>query len=182
MLNSTRSSIGWEIIKPLGEAAVKYDNKASEPVPVKSNHGITSRSLETHFSNTNSQQKETIALLKNNLRWFDFFPQFCIAGVVVTAVVMYKAYKEKGTLGTFVLRWWNCINTFWFGYLMQLLIEQLGGAKSLLMSARRQLLGVWNGLKIKTRFGDFATAIIAWVFFIALSISPAVCTEYCRNR
>ena len=88
---------------------------------------------------------------------------------------LYKSYKEKGMLGIFILTIAGiALVLAGFGYLMQLLIDQLGaGSKSLLMCfAALLVMALGIGLKIKTRFSEFATAIVT------LGILLSYCTIY----
>lgn len=76
---------------------------------------------------------------------------------------VFQSYKERGMLGIFILTIVGIALTLaGFGYLMQLMIDELeAGAKSLLMcSASVFVIGVGIGIKNKTRFVEFATAII----------------------
>ena len=76
---------------------------------------------------------------------------------------VYQSYKARGMLGIFILTMVGIgLTLAGFGYLMQLLIDQLGaGYKSLLMCiAAILVMGLGIGLKIKTRFSEFATAIV----------------------
>ena len=76
---------------------------------------------------------------------------------------IYQSYKERGMLGTFVLTIAGISLTLaGFGYLMQLLIDQLGaGSKAMLMClAALLVMAVGIGLKVKTRYDEFATAIV----------------------
>jgi len=76
---------------------------------------------------------------------------------------IYQSYKARGMLGIFILTLVGIgLTLAGFGYLMQLLIDQLGvGAKSLLMCIAAVLvMGIGIGLKVKTRFSEFATAIV----------------------
>ena len=85
---------------------------------------------------------------------------------------IYQSYQERGMLGIFVLTIVGiCLTLAGFGYLMQLLIDQLGaGSKSLLMSiAAISVMGLGIALKIKTRFGEFATAIVALGILLSYS-------------
>ena len=85
---------------------------------------------------------------------------------------IYQSYKERGMLGIFTLTIVGISLTLaGFGYLMQLLIDQMGaGTKSLLMClAAISVIGVGIGLKIKTRFGEFATAIVTLGILLAYS-------------
>ena len=85
---------------------------------------------------------------------------------------IYQSYKERGMLGLFLLTIVGIgLTLAGFGYLMQLLIDELGvGAKSLLMSfAALLVLGLGIALKIKTRFSEFATAIVTLGILIAYS-------------
>jgi len=91
------------------------------------------------------------------------------------AIKVYKSYQEKGMLGIFILTITGiALVLAGFGYLMQLLIDQLGaGSKSLLMGfAALLVMAVGIGLKIKTRFSEFATAIVT------LGILLSYCTVY----
>ncbi|MGL1958753.1 MAG: DUF2339 domain-containing protein [Colwellia sp.] len=85
---------------------------------------------------------------------------------------IYQSYKERGMLGIFILTIVGIgLTLAGFGYLMQLLIDQLGaGSKSLLMClAAILVMGVGIGLKIKTRFGEFATAIVTLGILLSYS-------------
>jgi len=87
-------------------------------------------------------------------------------------VDIYQSYKNRGMLGVFILTVAGIALTLaGFGYLMQLLVDQLGaGAKSLLMSVFAVLvIAVGIGLKIKTRFGEFASAIVTLGILLAYS-------------
>jgi len=87
-------------------------------------------------------------------------------------VNIYQSYKARGMLGIFILTIVGISLTLaGFGYLMQLLIDQLGvGAKSLLMSgAAVSVVGVGIFLKAKTRFGEFATAIVTLGILLSYS-------------
>lgn len=85
---------------------------------------------------------------------------------------IYHSYKERGMLGIFILTIVGISLTIaGFGYLMELLIDQLGaGSKSLLMCiAAILVMGIGIGLKIKTRFGEFATAIVTLGILLSYS-------------
>jgi hypothetical protein len=85
---------------------------------------------------------------------------------------VYQSYKERGMLGIFILTIVGIgLTLAGFGYLMQLLIDQLGvGSKSLLMgSAAIFVMGLGIALKIKTRFGEFATAIVTLGILLSYS-------------
>jgi len=91
------------------------------------------------------------ALLQSLFNWFS----------PVTKLV--QSYKARGMLGIFALTLVGIgLTLAGFGYLMQLLIDQLGaGYKALLMTlAAASVMGLGIGLKIKTRFDEFATAIV----------------------
>jgi len=84
----------------------------------------------------------------------------------------YQSYKARGMLGIFTLTIVGiALILAGFGYLMQLLIDQLGaGQKSLLMSfAAVLVMGLGIGLKIKTRYGEFATAIVTLGILLSYS-------------
>ncbi|NQZ80150.1 MAG: DUF2339 domain-containing protein [Colwellia sp.] len=85
---------------------------------------------------------------------------------------IYQSYKERGMLGIFILTMVGISLTLaGFGYLMQLLIDQLGaGSKSLLICiAALGVMGLGIHLKIKTRFGEFATAIVTLGILLSYS-------------
>lgn len=85
---------------------------------------------------------------------------------------IYQSYKERGLLGIFLLTIAGIALTLvGFGYLMQLLIDQLGvGSKSLLMCiAAILVIGLGIYLKIKTRFSEFATAIVTLGILLSFS-------------
>ncbi|WP_353518660.1 DUF2339 domain-containing protein [Thalassotalea sp. SU-HH00458] len=85
---------------------------------------------------------------------------------------IYQSYKERGMLGIFILTITGIgLTLAGFGYLMQLLIDHLGaGSKSLLMCfAAILVMGVGVGLKLKTRFGEFATAIVTLGILLSYS-------------
>ena len=78
-------------------------------------------------------------------------------------ITVYHSYKERGMLGIFSLTLVGIALTLaGFGYLMQLLIDQLGvGLKVLLMSiAAVSVIGLGIIIKLKTRFSEFSTAIV----------------------
>ncbi len=77
---------------------------------------------------------------------------------------IYRSYQQRGMLGIFILTVLGIVLTLsGFGYLMQLVIDQMGaGTKSLLMaSAAAGVIAIGIGLKRKTSFDEFASAIIA---------------------
>ncbi|NQY49264.1 MAG: DUF2339 domain-containing protein [Colwellia sp.] len=85
---------------------------------------------------------------------------------------VYQSYKARGMLGIFILTMVGIgLTLAGFGYLMQLLIDQLGaGYKSLLMCiAAILVMGLGIGLKINTRFSEFATAIVTLGILLSYS-------------
>lgn len=85
---------------------------------------------------------------------------------------IYQSYKAKGMLGIFILTLAGIgLTLAGFGYLMQLLIDQLGvSSKALLMSlAAFSVMGIGISLKIKTRFSEFATAIVTLGILLSYS-------------
>jgi len=85
---------------------------------------------------------------------------------------IYQSYKERGMLGIFILTVVGIgLTLAGFGYLMQLLIDQLGaGSKSLLMcGAAVSVIGLGVVIKVKTRFGEFATAIVTLGILLSYS-------------
>jgi len=85
---------------------------------------------------------------------------------------IYQSYKERGMLGIFTLTIVGIgLTLAGFGYLMQLLIDQLdAGVKSLFMcGAAVSVMGLGIFLKIKTRFSEFATAIVTLGILLSYS-------------
>jgi len=85
---------------------------------------------------------------------------------------IYESYKERGMLGIFILTMVGIgLTLAGFGYLMQLLIDELGaGSKSLLMCfAAILVIGLGIVLKTRTHFGEFATAIVALGILLSYS-------------
>ena len=85
---------------------------------------------------------------------------------------IYQSYKDRGMLGIFILTLVGIgLTLAGFGYLMQLLIDQLGaGSKALLMCiAAILVMALGIVLKIKTRFGEFATAIVTLGILLSYS-------------
>ena len=85
---------------------------------------------------------------------------------------IYESYKARGMLGIFFLTIAGAgLVLAGFGYLMQLLIDEIGaGSKSLLMTVTA--IGVIGGgiaLKVKTKFGEFASAIVALGLLLCFS-------------
>jgi hypothetical protein len=86
---------------------------------------------------------------------------------------IYESYKTRGMLGIFFLTFAGAALVLaGFGYLIQLLIDEIGaGSKSLLMSATA--IGVIGGgivLKVKPKFGEFASAIVALALIDTASV------------
>lgn len=76
---------------------------------------------------------------------------------------MYQSYKQRGMLGIFLLTVVGILLTLaGFGYLMELLIEQLGaGTKALLMSvATLSVIGLGIGLKTKSRYASLVPLLL----------------------
>ncbi|MCJ8319015.1 MAG: DUF2339 domain-containing protein [Colwellia sp.] len=85
---------------------------------------------------------------------------------------IYQSYKERGMLGIFTLTMVGITLTLaGFGYLMQLLIDQMGaGTKSLLMCLLAiSVIAIGITLKIKTRFSEFATSIVTLGILLSYS-------------
>lgn len=79
-------------------------------------------------------------------------------------ISIYQSYKARGMLGIFALTVLGIgLTLAGFGYLMQLLIDQLeAGAKSLLMlSAAIAVMTLGVVIRRKTRFDEFAAAIVS---------------------
>ncbi len=88
----------------------------------------------------------------------------------VTAI--YESYKARGMLGIFFLTVAGAgLVLAGFGYLMQLLIDEMGaGSKSLLMSATAvAVIGGGIALQVKTKFSEFASAIVALGLLLCFS-------------
>jgi len=78
-------------------------------------------------------------------------------------VTIYESYKSRGMVGILMLTIAGIgLTLAGFGYLMQLLIDQMGsGAKSLLIAGvALGVMALGIGIKKKTDFHEFATAIV----------------------
>jgi len=87
-------------------------------------------------------------------------------------VNIYQSYKERGMLGIFALTVSGVALTLaGFGYLMELLIDQLGaGSKSMLMAlVTVMVIGLGIVLKTKPRFSEFGTAIVGLGLLLSYS-------------
>jgi hypothetical protein len=85
---------------------------------------------------------------------------------------IYESYKSRGMLGIFFLTIAGAgLVLAGFGYLMQLLIDEIGaGSKSLLMSITAiAVIGGGIALKVKTTFSEFASAIVALGLLLCFS-------------
>jgi hypothetical protein len=85
---------------------------------------------------------------------------------------IYESYKARGMLGIFFLTIAGAgLVLAGFGYLMQLLIDEIGaGSKSLLMSITAiAVIGGGIALKVKTTFSEFASAIVALGLLLCFS-------------
>jgi len=85
---------------------------------------------------------------------------------------IYKSYQQRGMAAIFIITLIGiALTLLGFGYLMQLLIDELGaGSKSLLMaSASITVIFMGIKLKAKTQFSEFATAIVGLGLLIAYS-------------
>ncbi|MGB0936299.1 MAG: DUF2339 domain-containing protein [Colwellia sp.] len=85
---------------------------------------------------------------------------------------IYQSYKQRGMIGIFLLTIVGIALTLaGFGYLMQLLISQLGaGSKSLLMCiAAILVMGIGIALKLRTKFSEFATSIVTLGILLSYS-------------
>lgn len=83
---------------------------------------------------------------------------------------IYKSYQQRGMAAIFIITLIGiALTLLGFGYLMQLLIGELGaGSKSLLM-ASASITVIFIGIKLKatTQFSEFATAIVGLGLLIA---------------
>lgn len=85
---------------------------------------------------------------------------------------LYDSYKARGMLGIFFLTIAGAgLVLAGFGYLMQLLIDEMGaGSKSLLMSiTAMSVIAGGIVLKVKTKFAEFASAIVALGLLLVFS-------------
>ncbi|OUS24968.1 hypothetical protein A9Q98_12915 [Thalassotalea sp. 42_200_T64] len=83
---------------------------------------------------------------------------------------IYQSYQQRNMAGIFIITIIGIVLTLsGVGYLMQLMIEQLGvGSKALLLClVSVGVIGLGIYLKLKTRFAEFATAIVATGLLIA---------------
>ena len=137
--------------------------------------------LKAAFSETNIAEeysrldKQAKASLFNIPSFFTLFFQTILSSLfdwLSPVTQVYQSYKARGMLGIFILTMVGIgLTLAGFGYLMQLLIDQLGaGYKSLLMCiAAILVMGLGIGLKIKTRFSEFATAIVTLGILLSYS-------------
>ncbi len=87
-------------------------------------------------------------------------------------VKIYKSYQQRGMAGIFLITIIGiALTLLGVGYLMQLLIDQLGsGIKALLMGfAAVTTIFIGIKLKSKTQFSEFATALVALGVLVAYS-------------
>jgi len=147
-------------------ASIKADKIADDALPsskvITADEYLSSRKeWETPAT---SEPSLMLILIKTILSsFFDWFSP-------ITKI--YQSYKERDMLGIFILTIIGiCLTLAGFGYLMQLLIDQLGtGSKSLLMCiAALLVIGLGIVLKTKTRFGEFATAIVTLGILLSYS-------------
>lgn len=125
---------------------------------------LASTCSETEASNT-VREPSFFALFFQTIL-YSFFDWFA----PVTKI--YQSYKDRGMLGIFILILVGIgLTLAGFGYLMQLLIDQLGaGSKALLMCiAAIFVMALGIALKIKTRFSEFATAIVTLGILLSYS-------------
>lgn len=161
---STQHQIHPEQSKPQAQPAVVTNKTTNTNNAYKTTLTVSKRKVPAKPSSLNLFLQSFIQTLLSVL--FEWF---------TPVTNLYKSYKEKGMLGTFILTIAGiALVLAGFGYFMQLLIDQLGaGSKSLLMCFVALLvMALGIGLKIKTRFSEFATAIVT------LGILLSYCTVY----
>ncbi|WP_299267866.1 DUF2339 domain-containing protein [uncultured Psychrosphaera sp.] len=142
--SSTKIPSAW-LSRPTLDASTRSNIKTSvsdEPVKVD----VISKFFSTYFTALLNVIVSTL------FEWFK------------PVAKIYQSYKERGMLGIFTLTILGIgLTLAGFGYLMQLLIDQMGaGAKSLLMFVAALLvmtLGIV--VKRKTSFHEFSTAIVS---------------------
>ncbi|PVZ66285.1 DUF2339 domain-containing protein [Pelagibaculum spongiae] len=129
-------------------------NAPPSPLPNKARSAtIASNPVEVEIPKEPSAFEMLFSTLMSTI--FDWFTP-------VTKI--YQSYKDRGMLGIFILTLAGIgLTLAGFGYLMQLLIDQLGaGAKSLLIFAGAlSVIGIGIVLKKKTSFHEFAAAIVS---------------------
>ncbi len=159
------------------ETACQTDNQQSHHVSKESQveNVKTSSVISTGTVKTVAINQSADTVIPAQPSFFSAFMQtilFYLFDWLAPVVKVYQSYKEKGMLGIFLLTIVGIVLTFaGFGYLMQLLIDQIAvGYKVLLMGFVAMSvvgLGVW--LKIKTRFAEFSSAIVALGILLSYS-------------
>ena len=156
------------------------DNSSVEEIDASVQHKNTSEGLLTPTNNITVNQyqaseKEWVAAKPTKPSFMAMLIQTILSSFfdwLSPITKIYESYKERGMLGIFILTMVGIALTLaGFGYLMQLLIDELGaGSKSLLMCfAAIFVVGLGVVLKIKTRFDEFATAIVALGILLSYS-------------
>lgn len=153
-----------------------------EAVPINNAVNAPSTSIqattETNYQRANTTGVEPIAMhsqepLKPSLVGIFLTQVMSIIFEWFSPIIsIYESYKTRGMLGIFFLTIAGAgLVLAGFGYLMQLLIDEMGaGSKSLLMSATA--IGVIAGgiaLQVKTKFSEFASAIVALGLLLCFS-------------
>ena len=154
----------------INSAQIKPESSFHEKAAV---HLSQARSQEATADNSQTLPKQTSKTKPYFSLWAFLQPLlFSIFDWLSPLVNVYQSYKSRGMLGIALLTVAGVgLTLAGFGYLMQLLIDQLGvGAKSLLMAlAAIGVIGVGIGLRVKTRFSEFATAIVMLGLLLAYS-------------
>jgi hypothetical protein len=152
---------------------------------VASNHNITSaKSERVRYNQASSvdveplakypRKQETNSVPRKPSMVDVFFTQMTslIFEWLTPVTAIYENYKARGMLGIFFLTIAGAgLVLAGFGYLMQLLIDEIGaGSKSLLMSVTAiSVIGGGIVLKVKTKFSEFASAIVALGLLLCFS-------------
>lgn len=145
--------------------------KVQEAISDKTYSVSETKMVNEDRSSNQTQQKFQLALPS----FFTLFIQTILSTFfdwLSPITKIYESYKARGMLGIFILTIVGVgLTLAGFGYLMQLLIDQLGaGYKSLLMCiAAIFVMGLGITLKIRTHFSEFATAIVTLGILLSYS-------------
>ncbi|REL29245.1 DUF2339 domain-containing protein [Thalassotalea euphylliae] len=154
------------------ESSFSFSSSQS-PIPHDSSETSKIHSKETTADGSHTQLAQA-SKTKSYFSIWEFLQPllFSIFDWLSPLVNAYESYKSRGMLGIVFLTIAGVgLTLAGFGYLMQLLIDQLGvGAKSLLMAlAAIGVIGLGIGLRLKTCFSEFATAIVMLGLLLAYS-------------
>ena len=177
----------------ISQLSAETQSRVTEPVEVSPlsalvQQSASEQSIVEQTQQTDKTAKKTLAEKKSlsikNTKIIHFifalFSQL-IALLSFTSIIqewlspvikIYKSYQQRGMAGIFLITLIGiALTLLGVGYLMQLLIDELGsGIKSLLMGfAAVATIAIGIKLKSKTQFSEFATALVALGVLVAYS-------------